>query len=271
VKSEAKLRADQRNKAAELLNSQETFRETYIKDFVTKALNQDIEYRIRLADYFAHVTTGTFQQGWKDFLTELVNNRTQIRAKIDDLEKKWHDKSLTAAPGNVELDELKRHLDWAYNEVAYLEPNRTVTANPRPLGAELEVFDFFQDKLILGGHEPDSIDPNKIILIHGPYPHELGNNTYVVGATPRPLVTEESAESLVNRLGVDPPLAKFTRPNSTPVWIKAAVVDKVRAALPSEKPANAVLVIGSVYQGVQEDVQTAEQIITEHGGTIKKS
>ena len=275
VKSQAKLDADTQSKSAERAVSQENFHDTYIKEVLKNALNQDIEYRIRLADYFSHVTTGTFQKGWQDFFTELTGNRNVIRAKIDDLERQWHQKSLTATPGSVELDELKRHLDWAYNEVAYIEPNRPVTTNPR--SPEYEGFYFFQDKLSLGSYGSASIDPNKIILIHGPYEHDLGHNTYVVGATPRPLVTEESPEALVDRLGVNPPLAKFTAPNSTPVWIKATAIENVRAALPFEQPekpsklvANTVLIMANMHQVIQEDLPTAKRIITEHGGDIRK-
>lgn len=52
---------------------EEEFHDGYIRDFVKDGANQDIEIRIRLADYFANVSSPTFQAGWaryQEFLTK---------------------------------------------------------------------------------------------------------------------------------------------------------------------------------------------------------
>lgn len=46
---------------AERQAKQQAFRDDYIKEFVSSALNQDIELRIRFAQYFARVSTEPFR------------------------------------------------------------------------------------------------------------------------------------------------------------------------------------------------------------------
>ena len=72
------------------------------------------------------------------------------------------------------------------------------------------------EKLILGGIDPAAIDPNKFTVITAASLNEI-DRTYVYGATPEVLITSESAKSLVGRLGVTPPLVRFTRPDLGPV------------------------------------------------------
>ena len=56
-------------KTQEFEQSKITFHETYIKDFVEKALNQDIEIRIRLARYFAYVSDKEYKALFDQFQT----------------------------------------------------------------------------------------------------------------------------------------------------------------------------------------------------------
>src|SRR5262249_18531179 len=56
VKSEQQLRIDQANKEADRQAKQQAFRDDYIKEFLSNALSQDIELRIRFAEYFANVS-----------------------------------------------------------------------------------------------------------------------------------------------------------------------------------------------------------------------
>src|SRR6516225_7034924 len=79
------------------------------------------------------------------------------------------------------------------------------------------------------------VDENAVTLVAGPYPHDVGPHTYVHGVDRGVLVTVEDAAALTARLGIDPPLAKLTRPNRTPVWIKGAAVTTLRAPLPTER------------------------------------
>jgi hypothetical protein len=79
------------------------------------------------------------------------------------------------------------------------------------------------------------------------------------------LVTAEDAAALVARLGVDPPLAKLTRPDASPVWVKESAISEIRPPLWTEQPAGgvvkAVVAIGDLHQAVREDVQTARGIL----------
>jgi hypothetical protein len=129
VKSEAQLKVDQENKKAERLIEEEKFRETYLKEFISQALNQDIELRIRLAEYFSAVSADAYRQGWADYLKDLKEHRTALRNDIDRMEREWKRGSSQRDGGEVE--ELERHLDWSYAELGYVAKNRSVAANPR--------------------------------------------------------------------------------------------------------------------------------------------
>ena len=106
-----------------------------------------------------------------------------------------------------------------------------------------------------------AVNENAVTLVAGPYPHDLGPHTYVHGVERGALVTAEDAAALVGRLGVDPPLVKLTRPDASPVWIKAAAVSAIRPPMATEQQAGgavrAVVVIGDLHQVVREDVQAA--------------
>lgn len=111
------------------------------------------------------------------------------------------------------------------------------------------------------------IDENSVILVSGPYPHDVGPHTYVIGVERGVLVTAEKAAALVARLGVQPCLAKLTRPDSTQVWIKRAAVTAIRRPRETERQAgakvNAVLVVGGFHQAISEDIQTAISVLNE--------
>lgn len=109
-----------------------------------------------------------------------------------------------------------------------------------------------------------SVDENAITLIAGPYPHDVGPHTYVHGVERGVLVTAEEANSLVARLGVNPPLGRLTRPNSTPVWVKGSAVTEIRAPLSTERQpgVKAVVIIGDLHQAVREDVAAATSVLS---------
>src|SRR6516162_8523606 len=86
------------------------------------------------------------------------------------------------------------------------------------------------------------------------------------------LVTAEGAAALAARLGINPPLAKLTRPNRTPVWIKGSAVTTLRAPMPTERQGpgavNAVVIIGDFHQPVHEDRATAQRALSAHGADV---
>jgi hypothetical protein len=146
TKSQAQLRIDQQNREAERLAKQEEFRETYVKDFLANALNQDIELRIRFSEYFAFVSAESFRKGWTQYHDTLLKHRDEIREQISQLEDEWRRLKESPAPDNIRVDYVTRTLTWLYNEVGYVERNRSVTVNPRapisrgiPSGAQLHL------------------------------------------------------------------------------------------------------------------------------------
>ncbi len=130
VKTQAKLQIDKQSSDADRLTKQEEFHQSYIKDFLANALNQDIELRIRFAEYFAYVSAGKFQDGWVKYHGGLVGHRGDIRNKIDQMEGDWQTKAQAQAR-TPEIDRIERNLAWLYKEVGYVEKNRSVAANPR--------------------------------------------------------------------------------------------------------------------------------------------
>jgi hypothetical protein len=116
------------------------------------------------------------------------------------------------------------------------------------------------------------INDDSVILVAGPYPGDPPDRSYVTGPGPAVIATNEDAASLVSRLHPKIPLAKLTRPNNTPVWIKGAAVTLVRPPAAGDTPpgetVGAVLYMGSTHQAVEEDVATARASINAHGGDV---
>ena len=136
-----KVKAD-----ADRQTKQIEFRDQYIKEFVGSALNQDIEFRIRFAQYFAKVAAEPGKQSWEIFLNDLITTRDRLRTNIDKLEHEWRTKKAEAKPDQVDVDRIERHLEWAYKEIGYLERNRSAAANPRiPDGTSLSAIVFGAD------------------------------------------------------------------------------------------------------------------------------
>jgi hypothetical protein len=67
-----------------------------------------------------------------------------------------------------------------------------------------------------------------------------------------------------------PAMAKFTRPDGSPVWIDSTKVNAVRPAVPGEYGGSvqAVMRIGKKLQAVREDVATASALLHGHGGKV---
>jgi hypothetical protein len=110
---------------------QQAFRDDYIKEFINNALNQDIELRIRFAQYFARVSTEPFREDWLAYHKDLKETRDSIRKQIDDMEAKWSTLSSARDRNETEIARLERNLAWAYKEVGYVEKNRSAAVNPR--------------------------------------------------------------------------------------------------------------------------------------------
>jgi hypothetical protein len=76
--------------------------------------------------------------------------------------------------------------------------------------------------------------------------------------------TKEPGAALVARLAS--PLVKLTRPNDTPVWVKASAVASVRPPLSTElldppRRVRSVIMMGGFHQSLREDVATASRLL----------
>lgn len=108
-----------------------------------------------------------------------------------------------------------------------------------------------------------------ISIITGPYPFDVGPHTYVYGITRAVIVTAEAPQALVARLRPEMPLVLLTRPNDTPIWLKAAAVTSVQVPLSTDNPAaNAMLSVGSFHPQVKETVEQVRAAVNVAGGDI---
>jgi hypothetical protein len=85
----------------------------------------------------------------------------------------------------------------------------------------------------------------------------------------RPIITREAPQLLIARLAKPAAFAVFHRPNGTPLWIRAPSLSMIRAPLSTETGVGlgtvwAVVLGAGFHQSVQEDINTAEQIIAAH-------
>jgi hypothetical protein len=122
------------NKKADMDTKAQEFRSQYVSAFLEKALNQDIELRIRLAEYFKYVAQGDdFKRGWEAYYSALENTRKKIRDEIETNEKALAQiqKLAPAQRDYVEEDRLLQYLDWLRGEVGYVASDKSVIRNPR--------------------------------------------------------------------------------------------------------------------------------------------
>ncbi len=119
---------------------QQTNHQNYIKEFFQTAVNQDIELRIRFAEYFAALSGGKGKsqkenigdgesklklEGWERYLSELKGKREKLREKINELEGNLIGATSGTPKEHKERERIKRELTWAYNEIGYVPLERT--------------------------------------------------------------------------------------------------------------------------------------------------
>ncbi|NKK65339.1 hypothetical protein GFL39_17710 [Rhizobium leguminosarum bv. viciae] len=125
---------DTQNKDAERQADIQKFRSQYISAFLDNALNQDIELRLRLAQYFKFVAPDKdLKDDWSAYYAELEKKRNDTRDLIEKLEEKLA--STQAGPvseaNSVEQDKVLQQLGWLRAEVGYVAPNKSVIRDPR--------------------------------------------------------------------------------------------------------------------------------------------
>lgn len=115
-----------------------------------------------------------------------------------------------------------------------------------------------------------NIRDDAINVVSGPYPFDGSPITYVRGSFGAGVLqTQEPAAALVARLR-PAPLVQLTRPNDTPVWVKASAVTLIRHPLDTElvelpNLVRSVVMIGGFHQALREDVATATRLLQMPG------
>ncbi|MBY5581178.1 hypothetical protein [Rhizobium leguminosarum] len=110
--------------------AQRTAHQQYIKDFFDTAINQDIELRIRFANYFANLSGDDQRQSWTVYLKDIKDQRQEKRKLINELEGQLVAlKRLPEGQSDVaEIDRVVRELNWSYSEIGYVPLDRSLVS-----------------------------------------------------------------------------------------------------------------------------------------------
>jgi len=138
-------RSENLRKEAELEISQQEAHQQYIKDFLNTGINQDIELRIRFADYFANLSGPGQEHLWKNYLEQLKSLRDDNRSKINALEERLVEfKKLPPEQiDNAEFDRVNRELAWANAEIGYVPTERSTviaSAVSSPIARKVQLY-----------------------------------------------------------------------------------------------------------------------------------
>lgn len=120
---------DDKRKRTEIELAQINQQQAYVKDFLETALNQDIELRIRFADYFSKVSAEPFREDWSEYRKSLVEVRNSTRSEIHEKEETLLRNLSLETPTTeeqIEIAKLRRELEWRYREIGYLERDRSI-------------------------------------------------------------------------------------------------------------------------------------------------
>lgn len=106
----------------QLAFQREVAREGSIQNFVELALNEDIEYRLRLAEYFSVVAHETDKPLWEGYYNDLKTRRRDTKAQILKLESQLNQiaykPEMERTPEEtIAMSTLKLELDWLYGEL----------------------------------------------------------------------------------------------------------------------------------------------------------
>lgn len=106
---------------------------SYTSNFLNTALNQDIELRMRFAEYFASVSDHRYKQGWEKFSGGLEKRRNDLRGMINQKERDFQKvrlrRTLLTTDEQTEVDQLERELRWYYAELGYVRQDSNVSSS----------------------------------------------------------------------------------------------------------------------------------------------
>lgn len=112
----------------ELKNKSISNHQDFIEKFIDSGINQEIEIRLRLAQYFSHLADDDSKTKWEIYFGKLLEHRDSIRVKINKLDSERLNliiknnesfKPLTV-PEQIILAEINREREWTYLEVGYV-------------------------------------------------------------------------------------------------------------------------------------------------------
>jgi hypothetical protein len=115
-----------------------TLQQEHLGKFVEHGLNQDIELRIRLAEYFAYTIDrepNESDRGWKAYRKELLRIRDDVKKQI--LEKEnfvMINSAKNEKAAEVELAKIE--LEWMYKQTVFVEKNRSVIVETKSSSIE---------------------------------------------------------------------------------------------------------------------------------------
>lgn len=125
-------------------------------------------------------------------------------------------------------------------------------------------------QLVTKGGLKISFDPDDVFAVsdHDAETGEAVTCVYGVEAAYVPI--SETVNGFLERLGLTAKFAKFTRPNSTAVWVCGSAVASIRPNLDGEydPPVRSVISVGTITQAVCEDADAATAAIDAHGGKL---
>lgn len=120
---------ENKRKQLEIELDQINQQQAYVKDFLETALNQDIELRIRFADYFSKVSADPFRKDWTTYRDALVETRNITRSEIH-LKEEALLRGISLQSPTIEQQignaKLSRELEWRYREIGYLARDRSI-------------------------------------------------------------------------------------------------------------------------------------------------
>lgn len=106
-------------------------RQKYISEFLTTAIGQDIELRLRLSEYFGYLADPSDKSAWQGFRKTLNERKVEIR---DVINKEEHElislklRDALSVDDQIRIADLERELTWLYAEIGYVRKDTNVSA-----------------------------------------------------------------------------------------------------------------------------------------------
>jgi hypothetical protein len=108
-----------------------TFRQESIQSFSSTGLQQDIELRIRLAEYFAALAADdVYKEKWRIYLKNLSDRRNESKRKLDQVNDEIDTEVFKQVPDQLHLRKLYRARGWLEAEFNPVVVNEPVTLQP---------------------------------------------------------------------------------------------------------------------------------------------